>query len=269
MSRSAGEKLRQRQRAVRSRLCIGLDPDERFLPSVLRGEANPWQLFFREILAATLPFACAYKLNLSFYEQFGAAGWKLLEQVRSQIPADVPVIADGKRGDVPHTAHIAARTFFEHLQVDAVTVNPLLGSDSVAPFLDYEGRLVFLLARTSNAGARDFLLLPCADGRPLYTQIVRTALGWRSRGELGFVVGATAPEDFAVVRALAPEHWLLVPGVGTQGGELRGILVANGSAPLVINVGRAILYASQGKDFATAAARAAAAFAQDVGFPEA
>ncbi|MCS6965212.1 MAG: orotidine-5'-phosphate decarboxylase [Candidatus Kapabacteria bacterium] len=265
---SATEKLAQRQRQVQSRLCIGLDPDERLLPAVLRrGEPQPWKRFLREITAATAPFACAYKLNLVFYEQFGFDGWRLLEDTLATLPAESTVILDGKYGDVPHTAELAARTVFERLGVDAVTVNPLLGADSVAPFLSYPDRLIFVLARTSNAGAQDFLALRCEGGLPLYIHVITSSLHWPRRAELGFVVGATAPEDFAAVRTLAPYTWLLVPGVGTQGGDISTILAINGEAPLLVNVGRSILYASSDSNFAEAAAHAAAAFARSVSLP--
>jgi|LJSS01.1.fsa_nt_gb orotidine-5'-phosphate decarboxylase len=259
---TASQKLHQRQQHIQSRLCIGLDPDERLLPAPLRREADPWRAFLREILAATLPYTCAYKLNIAFYAQFGSAGWKLLEDLVSLIPSDVCTIADIKHGDVPHTAAVAARTFFERMGVDAVTLNPLLGADSVAPFLGYEGKLAFVLARTSNTGAEEFFDMLCADGRPLYQHIVHRALSWERRAELGFVVGATAPDDFSVVRRLAPHAWLLVPGIGAQGGDLASILRANAAAPLLIAVGRAVLYASTSIDFADAAARAAAAYAR-------
>ncbi|GBD06578.1 Orotidine 5'-phosphate decarboxylase [bacterium HR21] len=264
---SATDKLRQRQQQTRSRLCIGLDPDERLLPAPLRREAQPWKRFLQDIVAATLPFACAYKLNLTFYEQFGASGWLLVEEVLAAIPSDVCVIADGKRNDVPHTAEIAARTFFERLGVDAITVNPLLGADSVAPFLAYAGKLVFVLVWTSNPGARDFLALPCAHGQPLSVHLVTSALRWSRQAELGFVVGATLPEEFARLRHHAPQAWILAPGIGAQGGDSDALLAANGAAPLLVNVGRSILYASRGSDFAEAAARAAAEFARRLGFP--
>lgn len=264
---SASDKLWHRQQQTRSRLCIGLDPDERLLPVSLRQEAQPWKRFLREIIAATLPFACAYKLNLTFYEQFGASGWWLLEDIISALPSDICIIADGKRNDVPHTADIAARTFFERLGVDAVTVNPLLGADSIAPFLAYGGKLVFLLVWTSNTGARDFLGLPCAQGQPLSIHIIHAALRWHRQAELGFVVGATVPAEFARIRQHAPDSWILAPGIGAQGGDSEALLAANGSAPLLVNVGRSILYASSGSDFAEAAARAAAEFAHRISFP--
>ncbi|MEN3026685.1 MAG: orotidine-5'-phosphate decarboxylase [Chlorobiota bacterium] len=263
---SAGDKLLRRQRNLRSRLCIGLDPDNRFLPPILRTEPHPWKKFLHEIIASTQEFACAYKLNLTFYEQFGTAGWELLEDTLAALPAESLAIADAKRGDVPHTAEIAARTLFEIFPFDAVTLNPLLGADSVTPFLSYSDKLVFLLARTSNAGASDFLTLRCQDGRPLFAYIILQGLHWGRQTQIGFVVGATAPEDFTLARALAPTSWFLVPGVGHQGGDLSQLLAANQDGPLVVNVGRSILYASPGPDFADAAARAAQAFAREIGY---
>ncbi len=261
---TASQKLLERQRQTQSRLCIGLDPDEHLVPDPLRREREPWKRLLQEVVPATAPYACAYKLNLTFYLAFGATGWRLLEETLSLLPRDIPVILDGKWGDVPHTATVAARITFEQLGVDAVTVNPLLGMDSVTPFLAYSGKLIFVLARTSNVGAKDFLCRPCPTGYLLYEHIVTTALGWSGQAEIGFVVGATAPNDFARVRQLAPQSWLLVPGVGIQGGNAVALVQLNGYAPLIVNVGRAILYASNGTDFAEAAARAAASFARIV-----
>lgn len=262
---TAAQKLTECQQRTRSRLCIGLDPDARLLPPTLRRDPQPWKRFLRELILATAPYACAYKLNLVFYLQFGLQGWQLLEDTLSLLPPDTPVILDGKWGDVPHTAACAAQLCFERLRVDAVTLNPLLGSDAAAPFLDYPGKLIFVLARTSNAGAAEFFALPCRSGQPFYEHVVSSALSWPRRAELGFVVGATAPEDFARIRRLASQAWLLVPGIGIQGGDAALLKELNRDAPLVVNVGRAILYASNQADFAAAAARAAASFAQAVG----
>ncbi len=261
---TTAQKLAQRQQLTQSRLCIGIDPDERLLPAVLRRDPRPWKRFLQELIPATAPYACAFKLNLVFYLRLGLQGWHLLEDTLALIPPDILTILDGKWGDVPHTAAQAAQLCFEQLGVDAVTLNPLLGSDAAAPFLDYPDKLVFVLARTSNAGAAEFLTLPCRRGKPLYAHIVSSVLRWPRRAEVGFVVGATAPDDFAHIRRLAPQVWLLVPGIGTQGGNIATLMELNCEGPLVVNVGRAILYASDQADFAAAAACAAASFAQAV-----
>ncbi len=233
-----------------SMLCLGLDPDG--MTDAAAAERQCLQL-----LEATLDAVCAVKPNLAFFEQYGSAGYAVLERLRSAVPGDRVLILDGKRGDMANTSAAYARALFDVLGADAITVNALQGDDAVAPFLDRPGRGVFILARTSNPGAADFLEAPCGpDGPALYERIVVEALGWDGgAGAVGFVVGATAPHAVAQVRRLAPRAPLLLPGVGAQGGSLEdtvaSALDADGAGALVA-VSRGIATAAQG---ATAAAR--------------
>ncbi len=237
-----------------SLLCVGLDTDPSRLPPGL-GIFE----FNRAIIDATKDIVCAYKPNLAFYEAEGLDGLKALEDTRAHIPDDIPVIGDAKRGDIGNTATYYARALFRMLAFDAVTVNPWLGFDSVEPFIRYSDRGVFLLCRTSNRSARDFQDLK-ADGQLLYEHVARKALEWNTRGNIGLVVGATYPDELRRIRGLCPTMPLLIPGIGTQGGDVE-VVVKNGvdgtGAGILINVSRAVLYASAGSDFAEAARAAA------------
>ncbi len=250
------EKLAQAAHKNNSLLCVGLDPDPKLMPPGLSiAEFN------REIIAATRDLVCAYKPNLAFYEAQGIAGLEALQQTVSYIPQDIPVIGDGKRGDIGNTAKAYARALFEHFNFDAVTVNPYLGSDSVEPFLQYQDRGVFILCRTSNAGAMDFQSLRCEPGGiPLFEMVARKASQWNTHGNIGLVVGATYPEELKQLRQSYPDMPLLIPGVGAQGGDL-ALVVRYGAdikrEKTIINSSRQILYASSDKDFAPAARRAA------------
>jgi orotidine 5'-phosphate decarboxylase subfamily 2 len=227
-----------------SLLCLGLDPD-----GIADAAAAERQC--HSLLEATADSVCAVKANLAFFEQFGSAGYAVLERLREAIPADRLLILDGKRGDIDSTMSAYARALFDVLGADAITVNPLLGGDSLAPVLARQGRGVFVLARTSNPGAGDFLDRPApAGGVPLYQRIVETAQGWDpGGGAIGFVVGATAPDAVAEVRLLAPTAPLLLPGVGAQGGALEAALSAaldgDGGA-VIVSISRGISAASQG-----------------------
>ena len=227
-----------------SLLCLGLDPDG-------MADAAEAERHCHALLDATLDSVCAVKPNVAFFEQFGSAGYAVLERLRAVVPPSRLLILDAKRGDIGSTSAAYARALFDVLGADAVTVNPLLGRDSLAPFLDHPGRGVFLLARTSNPGAADFLDAPDQpeDGR-LYRSIVRTAQTWgRQGGGIGFVVGATSPDAIAEVRRLAPHAPLLVPGVGAQGGSLEeavGAALDGRGAGAVIAVSRAIATAPEG-----------------------
>ena len=227
--------------ATGSLLCTGLDPDTSTATSLERD--------VRELVDATAGFVCAYKPNAAFFEQHGSRGFAVLEGLRDAIPPQCLLILDAKRGDIGSTAAAYARAAFDVVGADAVTVNPLLGRDSVAPFLEREGRGVLLLARTSNPGAAAFLDARDEGGAPLYERIVREASGWADPGVVGFVVGATAPAAVAEVRALAPEAPLLLPGVGAQGGDLvatvRAAVDARG-AGAVVPVSRGISAAPEG-----------------------
>ena len=266
-ARSFAERLSARQTETASLVCIGLDPDLERLPPHLTSENNAAQAviaFNRAIIEATVDAAAAYKLNLAFFEALGAEGWSVLQATLDTIPEAVPVIADGKRGDIGNSARFYAHTCFDLLDFDACTVSGYMGRDSVAPFLDHPGRGVFLLARTSNPGGSDFQEIDY-QGRPLYEHVVRTALAWEkpendgAKGSLGFVVGASDIEALRRIRTLAPDSPLLIPGVGAQGGNSSDVLEAirEGSGPVLVNSSRAILYASAGRDFDRAARQAA------------
>ncbi len=253
----------------KSCLCVGLDVDESRIPSHLFREANPLLSFNRQIIEATLPFAVAYKLNIAFYEMLGSRGWDLLESTLSYIPNDVLIIADAKRGDIGNSSKYYAQTFFERYAFDAVTVSPYMGTDSVAPFLAYEDKWTFLLALTSNSGSKDFQLLS-TDDVPLYRRVIETSQGWvqNSPGYLGFVVGATQTEELGHIRSYTKHHFLLVPGVGTQGGSVaevcRSCLTSDGG--ILINSSRSIIYAGNGKDFAKKSALIAKKLQEQMAF---
>ncbi|MGH7721714.1 MAG: orotidine-5'-phosphate decarboxylase [Candidatus Dormibacteria bacterium] len=227
-----------------SLLCLGLDPDGMATAAEAERQCHV-------LLDATLESVCAVKANLAFFEQFGSAGYAVLERLRAEVPADRLLILDAKRGDMGNTAAAYARALLDVLGADAVTVNPLLGRDSVAPFLSRPGRGAFVVARSSNPGAADFLERPTAAGEPaLYQRIVEMAQTWVvGEGTIGFVVGATAPAAVAEVRNLAPTAPLLLPGVGAQGGSLEEALAAGLDADgggAVLPVSRGIAAASQG-----------------------
>jgi orotidine 5'-phosphate decarboxylase subfamily 2 len=226
-----------------SLLCLGLDPDG------MAGAAAA-EHHCLSLLEATADSVCAVKPNLAFFEQFGSAGYAVLERLRTAIPADRLLILDGKRGDIGNTMAAYARALFDVLGADAITVNPLLGEDSIAPALARPGRGIFVLARTSNDGAADFLDRPPSAGEvPLYRRIVETAQGWDPGGAIGFVVGATAPDAVADVRRLAPAAPLLLPGVGAQGGALEAAVRAafdGDGGGVLVSVSRGIAAAPQG-----------------------
>jgi orotidine-5'-phosphate decarboxylase len=247
------DKLLSASRKNRSWLCIGLDPDPELMPEVEVLQFN------KAIIEATNDLVCAYKPNLAFYEALGTQGLAILEQTVRHIPADIPVIADAKRGDIGNTARAYAKALFSVLGFDAATVNPYLGFDSIEPFIDYQDKGVFILCRTSNKGAADFQDLP-TNGQPLYEAVAHKAKEWNTYGNIGLVVGATYPEELKKVRSICPDMPLLIPGVGAQGGDLASA-VRHGAdvrgEKAIINVSRQILYASKGKDFAQAARDAA------------
>ena len=260
------EKLVAASRRQNSLLCVGLDPEPQRLPAELRvfPETAAVVRFCRTIIEATLPYVCAYKPNLAFFEALGPGGMQAFQEVRGAIPANVPVIADAKRGDIGNTARNYASALFDVYGCDAATVNPYLGYDSVAPFLAYREKGILLLCRTSNPGARDFqdLLVQAENGavRPLYEVVARRVQSWNEAGNCGLVVGATYPEELCTIRALCPGMPILVPGVGSQGGDLEASVragVDEYGERAIIAVSRAILYASGGSDYAVAAEREA------------
>jgi orotidine-5'-phosphate decarboxylase len=221
--------------------------------------------FNRQIIDATKDYCVAYKINTAFYEADGVKGWETMERSVQYIPRDIFRIADAKRGDIGNTSTQYARAFFETMPFDAITVAPYMGSDSVRPFLEYKDKWTILLGLTSNAGAADFELQPAGEGL-LYEKVLRTASGWGTSENLMFVVGATQPEWFGKIRALTPDHFYLVPGVGAQGGSLREISLKamNKDVGLLVNVGRDIMFAGGGEDFAVKAGTRAREYAQEM-----
>lgn len=244
-------------------LCVGLDTDIKKIPSFLASQEDAIFKFNKAIIDATAPYCVAYKPNLAFYESLGVEGWIALEKTVKYLKENYPdqfIIADAKRGDIGNTSQLYARSFFEHLDVDAVTVAPYMGEDSVTPFLGYNGKWVILLALTSNKGSHDFQLIEDKDGKRLFEQVIETSQRWASTDEMMYVVGATQGEMFKDIRAVAPESFLLVPGVGAQGGSLQDVARYGmiGDCGLLVNSSRGIIYASKEEDFAEAAGREAA-----------
>lgn len=243
-------------------LCVGLDTDVRKLPQHLLREENPIMAFNKAIIDATAPYCVAYKPNMAFYEAEGAKGVEAFEQTVAYIKERHPnhfIIADAKRGDIGNTSAMYARTFFERMDVDALTVAPYMGEDSVAPFLGHDGKWVLLLALTSNKGSADFQMETDANGERLFEKVIRKSSQWAGDDSMMYVVGATQGKLFADVRRAAPTHFLLVPGVGAQGGSLEEVCRYGMTADcgLLVNSSRGIIYASQGTDFAEAAAEKA------------
>ena len=245
--------------AVRARdsiICVGLDPEPDRIPAHFGTGAQAAVRFLRKIVNATSDRVCAYKPNLAFYERYGSAGADILALTLQSIPSDIPIILDGKRGDVPNTATAYAHSLFERLKADAATVPPYIGLDSIAPFCASGYALV--LARTSNPGARDFQDLRI-DGRPLYEHVVERVVATFPAEVCGFVVGSTYPAESKRIRALAPDRLFLMPGVGAQGGDVREAIVAALDARgggVLPSASRSVLYASPGTDLEQAAAAA-------------
>ncbi len=248
------DKLLAASRKNNSLLCIGLDPDPELISGV------DFLDFNRAIIDATFDLVCAYKPNLAFYEAMGIDGLKLLVKTVEHIPKYIPVIADGKRGDIGNTAKAYARALFSTFGFDAATVNPYLGTDCIEPFTSYTEKGVFILCRTSNPGALDFQNLRSPEGVPLYELVARKALEWNTNGNIGLVMGATYPEELKSVRQLCPDMPLLIPGIGPQGGDLASAVRygtdKNGEKAIIV-AARQVLYAASGSDFAAAARKAA------------
>lgn len=239
-------------------LCVGLDPDLPRIPRHLLQEVDPIFAFNRQIIDATHDYCVAYKPNLAFYEVLGPKGWESLQKTLEYIPAGIFTIADAKRGDIGNTAGLYARAFFEQMNFDAVTVAPYMGQDSVKPFL-HPGKWVILLALTSNEGSADFQHLPTGYGSYLYEQVIEVSRAWAGADQLMYVVGATQADRLASIRQRVPEHFLLVPGVGAQGGSLEAVARhgMNAQCGLLVNSSRDIIYAGHGRSFAAAAGQAA------------
>ncbi len=239
-------------RSKKSFLCVGLDTDLSKIPVHLLDTEDPIFEFNKAIIDATKDFAVAYKPNIAFYECYGPKGWESLKKTIDYIPKNIFTIADAKRGDIGNTSTYYAKTFFEYLNCDSVTVAPYMGEDSVSPFLEFENKWVILLALTSNKGALDFQFMTDLKGEKLYQKVLRKSSAWGTDENLMYVVGATRAEGIGEVRKLVPNHFFLVPGVGAQGGSL--IDVANygwnKDCGLLVNSSRGIIYASNGHDFA-------------------
>jgi orotidine-5'-phosphate decarboxylase len=252
-------------RSKQSYLCVGLDTDPEKIPYSLRALADPVFEFNKRIIDATLDHCVAYKLNTAFYEVSGAAGWESLKKTAEYIPSTHLKIADAKRGDTGNTSTLYARAFFETLSFDAVTVAPYMGEDSIRPFLAYTNKWTILLGLTSNAGAADFELQQHQQGL-LFESVIRKASQWGTTENLMFVIGATKAEWFTRIRAIAPNHFFLVPGLGAQGGSLKEISekALNKDVGLLVNASRAIIYAGLGDDFAEKAGAAAAGYAAEM-----
>lgn len=257
------QELFEQVKQKRSFLCVGLDTDRKKIPHHLMETEDPIYEFNKAIIDATAPYCVAFKPNLAFYESEGAAGWMSLEKsiayIRQRYPEQF-IIADAKRGDIGNTSEMYARTFFEKLKANAVTVAPYMGEDSVKPFLNQPGRWVVLLVLTSNMGSLDFQLTTDGNGERLFEKVLRVSQEWASSEQMMYVVGATQGKRFEEVRKIAPHHFLLVPGVGAQGGSLEEVCRygMNRECGLLVNSSRAIIYADQGEGFARAAAEEAA-----------
>ncbi len=239
-------------------LCVGLDTDIKKIPEHLLKEEDPIFAFNKAIIDATAPYCIAYKPNLAFYESMGVKGWMAFERTVEYIKKNYPdqfIIADAKRGDIGNTSAMYARTFFEELDIDSVTVAPYMGEDSVSPFLTYGGKWVILLALTSNKGSHDFQLTEDKDGERLFEKVLRKSQAWANDENMMYVVGATQGRMFEDIRRIAPNHFLLVPGIGAQGGSLEEVC-KYGMTPqcgLIVNSSRAIIYADKSENFAQAA----------------
>lgn len=246
----------------KSFLCVGLDTDINKIPGHLLKEEDPVLAFNKAIIDATAPYCVAYKPNLAFYECYGLKGMTAFEKTIQYIKENHPghfIIADAKRGDIGNTSKMYAQTFFEEYNLDSVTVAPYMGEDSVRPFLEYNGKWVILLALTSNKGSHDFQLTEDAQGERLFEKVLKKSQEWGTPDNLMYVVGATQGKMFEDIRRLAPDHFLLVPGVGAQGGSLQEVCKygITKDCGLLVNSSRGIIYAGKGEDFAEVAAQKA------------
>ncbi len=245
-------------RRKKSFLCVGLDTDIKKIPQHLLNEEDPIFAFNKAIIDATAPYCIAYKPNLAFYESLGVKGWIAFEKTVEYIKQNYPdqfIIADAKRGDIGNTSAMYARTFFGELDIDSVTVAPYMGEDSVTPFLSYEGKWVILLALTSNKGSHDFQLTTDPEGERLFEKVLRKSQEWANDENMMYVVGATQGRMFEDIRKIVPHHFLLVPGIGAQGGSLEEVCTY-GMTPecgLIVNSSRAIIYADKTERFAEVA----------------
>jgi len=235
----------------KSFLCVGLDTDMSRIPKHLLSEPDPIFAFNKQIIDATKDLCIAYKPNIAFYEAEGVKGWEALQKTLDYIPEDIFTIADAKRGDIGNTTRKYADAFFKKMQFDSITVAPYMGEDSVSPFLEYEGKWSIILALTSNKGSFDFQRIE-SDEKALYKSVIERSSQWGSTDQIMYVVGATRAEDLSEIRTIIPDHFLLVPGVGAQGGSLEEVVKhgMNSQCGLIVNSSRGIIYAGDGEDFA-------------------
>lgn len=241
-------------------LCIGLDTDINLIPSHLKSADDPIFEFNKQIIDATHKYAVAYKPNIAFYEAMGSKGWESLQKTIEYIPDELFTIADAKRADIGNTSNMYAKAFFENLSFDSITVSPYMGEDSVRPFLNHENKWAILLAATSNSGSFDFQdLMIESHSEKLFERVLRKSAKWGTPDNMMYVIGATRSETLVTVRTIVPEHFLLIPGVGAQGGSLESVCKygMNKQCGLLVNSSRGIIYAGQNKDFATKSAQAA------------
>ena len=251
----------------KSFLCLGLDTDLAKIPAHLLETEDPIFEFNKQIIDSTKDFCVAYKSNIAFYEMLGTKGWESLQKTIDYIPKDIFTIADAKRGDIGNTSLYYANTFFDTYNFDSVTVAPYMGSDSVIPYLQHKEKWAILLALTSNKGADDFELQELKSGEYLFEKVLSTSKEWGSEKNMMYVVGATRPKMLAAIRKIVPNHFLLVPGLGAQGGSLSEVVKYGISKDigLLVNSSRGIIYAGNGKDFATKAGEKAKAIQQEMG----
>ncbi len=243
----------------KSFLCVGLDPDLQKIPKHLLSTKDPIFEFNKAIIEASSEYCVAFKPNIAFYESLGPAGWETLEKTLEIIPKNIFTIADAKRGDIGNTSKLYAKTFFERMDFDAITVAPYMGEDSIKPFFEYKNKWVIILGLTSNPGSRDFQMQIADDGRYFHEHVIETAAKWGNKYNTMFVTGATQSSYIEQIRDIIPQHFLLVPGVGAQGGSLEEVVKhgKNEDIGLLINSSRGIIYASSGEDFAEKAGQAA------------
>lgn len=259
------EQIQEKQ----SFLCVGLDTDLKKIPQHLLTEEDPIFTFNKAIIDATAPYCVSYKPNLAFYEAFGVKGFISFEKTIKYLKEHYPthfIIADAKRGDIGNTSAMYARTFFEEYDVDSLTVAPYMGEDSVTPFLGYKDKWVILLALTSNKGSHDFQLMEDKDGERLFEKVLKTSQQWGTKDNMMYVVGATQGRMFEDIRKIVPYHFLLVPGVGAQGGSLEEVCKygMTKDCGLLVNSSRGIIFASNGEDYAAAAGNAAHSLQQEM-----
>jgi orotidine-5'-phosphate decarboxylase len=249
------QELIQQIKEKRSFLCVGLDTDLEKIPSHLLDTEDPIFEFNKAIIDATKDYCVAYKPNIAFYECLGVKGWQSLEKTLNYIPKNIFTIADAKRGDIGNTSTYYAKTFFEYLNCDSVTIAPYMGEDSVTPFLEFKDKWAIVLALTSNKGALDFQSIKNDEGKELFKSVLEKTATWGTPENLMFVVGATRAEQIGEVRKVVPDHFFLVPGVGAQGGSLEDVCNYgwNNDCGLLVNSSRGIIYASNKEDFAEAA----------------